>query len=163
MTFGFDGSPGIPAVRAGRIDLGAAGVLRLKGTACFGKGTTVRVGKNAVCTLGSDFHCNKNCLISCDKEINIGDDALLGWDVIIRDSDGHSVYEKGEKKVSEKPVHIGNHVWIAARADILKGVVIEDHSIVACKSCVSSAFHESHVLIAGVPARIVKRDMDWKA
>ena len=37
--------------------------------------------------IGDNFFCNKNCTISCNDKITIGDNVLFGWNVEVLDSD----------------------------------------------------------------------------
>lgn len=160
VTFGFGGSIGVETTGAGTLSIQGKGILRIKGTAYFGKGTALRID-NGECIIGDGFSCNRNCQIFCDHRITIGNHALLGWNVSIHDADGHRVFKNGVEKLRYRPVCVGEHVWIAANVDILKGATIGDHSIVGCRSCVVSPFHESHVILAGVPAKIVQTEVDW--
>ena len=59
-----------------------------------------------------------------------------------------------------KDVNIGNHVWIAANVIVLKGVTINDGSIVGTRSVVT---HDvpSNSLAVGVPAKTVKSNVEW--
>ena len=82
-------------------------------------------------SIGKNFSANKNSFISCSKSVKIGDNVMLGDNVTIRDSDGHTVYLNELPKMSQRPVVIGNHVWIASHACILKGAKIGDNSILA--------------------------------
>ena len=160
VRIGFGGSDGVAAVRGSLIVRGN-GKIVFQGNAHMGKGASLRVG-DGILTFGKDFSCNKNCFISCSKCITIGNDVLLGWNINIRDSDGHGIrIQGGEYKPSEKPVLIGNHVWIASEADILKGVHISDECVVAYRSCVTKAFSEKNILIAGYPAAIAQRNITW--
>ena len=45
---------------------------------------------------------------------------------------------------------------------LLKGVKIEGHSIIGSGSVVTKSFGETNVVIAGNPAKIVKKDIDWR-
>jgi acetyltransferase-like isoleucine patch superfamily enzyme len=61
-----------------------------------------------------------------------------------------------EQGVSTKPVTIGNDIWIGANAVILPGVTIGDHSVVAAGAVVTKDA-PPHSLVAGVPAKIIKK------
>ena len=100
-------------------------------------------------------------MISCSSSIIFNDEVLLGWNVCVRDTDGHSVFINNVKSRCSKPVIIGKHVWLCSYSEILKGVMIGENSIVAWRSLVVKPISESNVLIAGSPATIKKRNVKW--
>ena len=55
----------------------------------------------------------------------------------------------------ERPVYIGNDVWIGDRVLILPGVHIGDGSIIAAGAVVTKDV-PPHSIVAGVPARKIK-------
>ena len=57
------------------------------------------------------------------------------------------------------PIEIGNDVWIAAGAKILKGSIISDGAIVGAQSVVKG-YVPSNAIVAGVPAKIIKYRKD---
>lgn len=61
--------------------------------------------------------------------------------------------DKQENTVA--PVKIGDDVWIAAGAKILKGTIISDGAIVAAQAVVKG-YVPSNAIVAGVPAKIIK-------
>ena len=61
-----------------------------------------------------------------------------------------------EQGVSTSPVTIGDDIWIGANAVILPGVSIGDHSVVAAGAVVTKDV-PPHSLVAGVPAKIIKK------
>ena len=70
-------------------------------------------------------------------------------------------FEESSKRIDEqgvttKPVIIGNDIWIGANAVILPGVSIGDHSVVAAGAIVTKDV-PPHSLVAGVPAKIIKK------
>ena len=95
--------------------------------------------------------------------IVIDDDCLLSNSIDISTTDWHCVLdESGEQINLEKDVFIGEHVWIGRKATICKGVSISPNSIVASCSVVTKPITESNVVIAGNPAVIKKRNINWK-
>ena len=94
--------------------------------------------------------------------ITFGEDVLLGWNINVRDSDGHVIYKDGIQKESLKPVSIGDHVWIASFVDILKGVVIPDGCVIGYRSCLTGLYTSKNSLIAGYPAREIQGNIEWK-
>ena len=56
---------------------------------------------------------------------------------------------------------IGNKVWIATNALILPGVSIGDGAIVAAGAVVTKDV-PAKCMVAGVPARVIKSNVEWK-
>ncbi len=52
-------------------------------------------------------------------------------------------------------INIGNNCFIGARSVIMYGVTIADNVIVASGSVVVKSIHESNVIVAGNPARVI--------
>lgn len=132
-----------------------------KGKANFAEGIVLYVN-NGNLIFGKNFSANRNCFISSDNDMTFGDDVLLGWNVNIRDSDGHQIlYERAKNKCPK--VQIGNHVWICSNVDILKGTKINNECIVAYRSCVTGLeVNSTNNLIGGYPAKILKNNVTWK-
>lgn len=164
IVLGGNGTEGINERRRNFLRIDNGGKLILKGSANFAEGISIRISKNGKLIIGNNFTCNKNCFISCDDIVEIGNNVLLGWNVNIRDSDGHEIYDllSKEKNISVKKVDIGNSVWIGANVHILKGSIIRDESVVAYNSCVLSQFNETNCIIGGYPAKILRRNIEWK-
>jgi len=61
-----------------------------------------------------------------------------------------------EQGVSTTPVTIADDVWIGANAVVLPGVSIGSHSVVAAGAVVTKDV-PAHTLVAGVPAKIIRK------
>lgn len=55
----------------------------------------------------------------------------------------------------EKPIEIGNDVWIGANSTILRGVKVGDGAVIAANAVVTRDVLP-YAIVAGVPARVVK-------
>lgn len=55
-----------------------------------------------------------------------------------------------------KDIVIGKKCWIGMNSVILPGVILGDNTIVGAGSVVTKKFEEGNVIIAGVPAKIVR-------
>jgi len=88
---------------------------------------------------------------------------MFASNIIIRPSDGHSIYDINTKELLNKGenIIIGNHVWSGLNSIFLKGARVADNSIIGANSLVNKKFHEENVIIAGSPAKIVKRGVNW--
>lgn len=159
------GTPGVPGVsdeRKGFLALGEKARLVFHGRACLTQGASIRSTKGRV-EFGDNFYSNCNLSVICSREVAFGDNVLLGWDVCVRDCDGHRVYIDGAKTEGVRPVRIGDHVWLGAHTHILKGARIPNGSVVGYGSIVLGAFEEERILIAGYPAKKLRGNVDWEA
>lgn len=122
----------------------------------FYTGFDISVNRGAKLTIGSGY-ANTNTKIDCYEEINIGNDVAISHNVIIRDSDNHSI--TGQSAFSA-PIIIGNHVWIGMNAIILKGVTIGDGAVIAAGSIVTHDIPPNS-LAAGIPAKVIRKNIEW--
>ena len=121
-------------------------------------GISLHVNNGASLFLGNCY-LNYDCKIMCFNKIVIGNGVVISENVIIRDSDNPEIIRDGYDKSS--PVIIEDKVWIGMGVTILKGVRIGEGSVVAAGSVVTRSF-SPHSLIGGVPARLIKTDIEWK-
>ncbi|HOD75354.1 MAG TPA: acyltransferase [Syntrophorhabdaceae bacterium] len=121
---------------------------------CQGRGgvdrARIRIGRN--CSIGDRTE------IHAGRLIDIGHGSIIAWDCVIMDRDYHST-DNGPELV--RPVTIGNGVWIGCRAIILKGVTIGEGAVVAAGAVVTKDV-SPFTLVAGNPARAVKRVAGWR-
>ena len=161
IKFGIGGSDSIISKRGLLyLNKNGNGKIVFKGTAKFSKGTIIYNNTGKI-VFGNNFICNKNCSFSCDNVINFGNDVLLGWEIRIRDSDGHKIIYK-EKREKYSPINIGNHVWICSYSDILKNTCIKDNCVIGYRSLVVGLQSNHNELIAGSPAKIIKSNISWE-
>ncbi len=94
--------------------------------------------------------------------IKIGDNCLLSGDLRFRTGDSHSLLDsKGHRINASKSILIGNHVWVGMRVTCLKGVIIQDNSIVAATTTLCKPYLNGNCVIAGVPGRVTKKNVNW--
>lgn len=96
--------------------------------------------------------------ISAFEKIEIGDNTLIGGNVLITDSDWHPLSfadRHNDEKAITKPILIGNNVFIGTRSIILKGSVIGDNSVIGAGSVVSGTI-PPNVIACGNPCRVIR-------
>ncbi len=98
--------------------------------------------------------------MSCAEHISFGDDCLLGWNCTFIDSDGYKIINDGVLINPSAPIRIGRHVWFAANTTALKGTESGADSVIGMGAVLAKTFTESNVVIAGVPARVVKKEVN---
>ena len=103
-------------------------------------------------------HCwfNVGCTFDLGAPISIGDHVSCGHQVIVLTS-SHAIGPSGGRAsgLRYRPVHIGSGTWLGARCTILPGVTIGDGAIVGAGAVVHANV-PANVIVAGVPARVVK-------
>jgi acetyltransferase-like isoleucine patch superfamily enzyme len=110
--------------------------------------------------LGNVF-INSRCRIYCNNRVDIGDQSVIGEDVLIRDNDGHYILKQGSVVSNEAPIVIGRNVWIGARVIILKGVTIGDGAVIAAGAVVTKDVPPA-AMVGGNPAKIIRENISWK-
>lgn len=139
-----------------------AGKVVFKGRAHIGHGSKFSVGGSLL--LGDGFTISAESTIVATTRVEIGDNVLFSWDILLTDTDFHAIKDcKGERINNNTPVVIGDNVWIGCRSMILKGSQITSGSIVAAGTTVtSSSSFEANAIVGGDPARILKRNVFWR-
>ena len=118
---------------------------------------------NPSITIGNNVCFNYRCHVGAINKIIIGDNVLIGSQVLITDhSHGESTKEElgvspaKRKLYSKGPVIIGDNVWIGEGACILSNVTIGNNSIIGANSVVT---HDvPPFCVVGVnPAKIIRQ------
>jgi len=134
-----------------------------KGKIIFGDGcriwshigtTQISAGPRATIEIGENTFINTGTIITSRKYIKIGKNCQIGNQVIMMDDDFHDVNER-ESKSGKDNIIIGDNVWVATRAMILKGVSIGDGAVIAAGSVVTKDV-PAYTLVGGVPAKFIR-------
>ena len=109
--------------------------------------------------LGSNGTIGMNCEFYSYEKIKIGDDFLIGSNVVIHTAD--HVYTDQTKSIIHQgskysEVSIGNNVYIGSNTIILLGVSMDDNIIIGAGSVVTKDL-ESEWIYGGNPAKKIKR------
>lgn len=119
--------------------------------------TKILIGNN--CTFGG-----VDMLIDEPKiSISIGNDCLFGFDVSFRTGDGHTIFDSKTKEILNyaKNITLEDHIWVGRSVVLLKNTGIKRDCVVGLGSIVNKTFDESNCILAGIPARIVRRSCNW--
>lgn len=117
----------------------------------------VRIGKN------SDSNGVWIDLLEDNSAVIIGNNCMLSWNIHIFASDFHTIYDAKTKKLLNwgKEIIIGDNVWVAMDCTVLKNSFIAKNCVVGASAVVAGKFTEENCIIAGNPAKVVKRGVAW--
>lgn len=94
------------------------------------------------------------CYIQAIGKVRIGDYTQIGPNVNII-SANHRVEDLREHLPEE--VTIGRYGWLGAGSTVLPGVTLGDFTVVGAGSVVTKSFPDGFVVIAGNPARLIRK------
>ena len=138
-----------------------SGTVAFGGKASIGHGSKLSVRGNL--TLGADFNMTAESTIVCAHQISFGNDCLLSWDILIMDTDEHPIINQdGIRTNPDKPIFVGNHVWIGCKCTLLKGTEIPNNTVVAAGTLLTSAFSGKNQIVGGNPPTILKNNVRWE-
>ena len=109
-------------------------------------------GKNI--HFGNNVFINSGCRFQDQGGIWIGDNALIGHNVVLATLNHDQDPEKRGNLIPSRIV-IGKNVWIGANATVLPGVTVGDGAIIAAGAVVNRDV-PSNTVVGGVPAKIIK-------
>ncbi|MBU3935475.1 acyltransferase [Patescibacteria group bacterium] len=111
---------------------------------------------------GKNFAVNSNTYINAVGGVEIGDDVLIGANVVI--SSGEHQYKDAKtpvtlQKIVPKKITIGNGVWIGANVVVMPGVTLAEGTVVGAGAVVTKST-EPFCVVVGVPAKKIKSRID---
>jgi acetyltransferase-like isoleucine patch superfamily enzyme len=139
------------------IRLAESAVMRCDGIVQLGPGVRVTVGPQARLVIGDGTYVTCDSVIIAAASVRIGAGCAVSWGVQILDTNFH---KPGGDATGAAAVEIEDRVWIASNVTILKGIRVGRGSIVAAGAVVTKDV-PARSLVAGVPARIIRSDVDW--
>lgn len=131
----------------------------------FGK-SVISIGKKCTFARNNNIYCHPF------SRVVIGEDVMTSYDVIMQTGDGHTIFDLKEGKNINTDIKniidgymyeiiLGNHVWVGRRVYILGGrTEIGEGSVLGAQSLVKGKF-PNNVIIAGDPAKIIRKDIAW--
>lgn len=123
--------------------------------------------------ISESAHVGPNTTIGAAYSVSIGAFAMISKNVEIMDNNNHPTHPEDRRKINSDHVaskfkgwrysksaaiYIGENTWIGRDSTIMKGVNLGANSIVGACAVVTKSV-ESNVVVAGNPAKVVKREI----
>lgn len=127
----------------------------------------IKMSHSAYCFIdeGSTVHAYIHLACEKDLSLKIGKDCMFAADIAIWATDGHIIRDIETNEIinySKNGIEIGDHCWIGYRSLLLKNTVLPNNTIVGAGSIVNHRFTEPNTIIAGNPAKVLKRNITWE-
>ena len=156
------------------------GVNKLKGSKAE---THVRLNDNATwnCKNGADlfyntvlevksgaifesgyFSANSGSVIIAHSNITFGEDVMIGRNVIVYDSDFHTIFNsKGIACNSPRPVIVEDHVWLTSNIIVQKGITIGSGSLITAYTTVNKDVPSCSIFGGESVGKTIKEGIEW--
>lgn len=99
-----------------------------------------------------------------DLSVRVGRDNFWSPGVVVRATDGRQIRDRSNSGAivnRAQPISIGDAVWIGCSAVVARGAKVSSGSVIDHGAFVSDEFEQSNVVIAGVPAHVVRSNIEW--
>jgi len=135
------------------------GEIVFKGNVTLGANSSFSVGRYGLLEITGPTGGIEGLKIVCYNHIQIQKNCRIGWDVLIMDTSFHPLKNMEGKftNTGVAPIIIGHHTWISTRCIVFHGAATAPYTVLAANSMLNKAFDESHILLAGSPAKIIKK------
>lgn len=135
------------------------GRIVLKGRVFIGRGSSLAV--RGVCVFSDNFTISGRSSIICEDRVEFNKNVLMSWDVLIMDTDYHSILDITGRKINEdRSIIIGNNVWIGCRCTILKGSIIPDGCIISAGSIIAGILPKENAVYSS-EKKVIKENITW--
>ena len=148
--------------RHDRTRINLRGHLHIAGACALGAGCRVEVAETGTLTLGDQLKLGSCSLVVCHCAISFGTNVLTSWNCTLMDTDQHQLVDAdGVRSNPDRPVVIGDNVWLGCHVLVPKGVTLPSYSVVGAGSVLRGGYDEPHTVVAGNPAVVVRHGVDW--
>ena len=112
------------------------------------------------CHFGNNVYANFNLTMVDDTHIYVGDNTMLGPNVVIATA-GHPILPELRERSYQFniPVHIGKNCWLGAGVLVMPGVTIGDNSVIGAGSVVTKDI-PANVVAVGNPCKVLREIND---
>ncbi|MBQ9536232.1 MAG: acyltransferase [Desulfovibrionaceae bacterium] len=124
----------------------------------------IQTGEDCKITIKDNLACGSAKLFAAEGcSIYIGEDCMFATGINIKTHDHHPIFDvlTEERLNISRDIIIEDHVWFCENVYITKGSIIKSGSIIGYGSFVSGCI-PNNCIAAGVPAKIIKKNIAWE-
>lgn len=148
------------------IDVSMGGTVSIGSNFSMMKDSQIRAKYEGNVCIGDYVSCGERLHITSGRvsKVEIGNDCMFSHDITILGTNSHSIIDLEHKENraanNEKPVRIGNHVWLGKGCTVIYGTEVGNGSIAGTQSVLKGAY-PSECIIAGNVAKVIRRACTW--
>lgn len=133
------GFPMVTVFREKGVVLENRGEIVFKGSVRLGGGSGISVGSEGMLIIGDKFCNQTGGKIVCYHKVLFGDKVRLGWDVLVCDTDFHTMRSEDGSRYTKGygPIEVMDDVWVGSYCKIFKNTVIPQKCTVGANSVIS--------------------------
>jgi acetyltransferase-like isoleucine patch superfamily enzyme len=135
--------------------------VRGQGRVTISRSARILVMDDAHLEIGGETTIHFNAAVTCMKHISIAPSCAISWNTNILDGNLHELIVDGVPQPRTSPVSLGSYAWIGCGATVI-GARIGAGAVVGAGSVVTSNVPDK-VVVAGNPARMIRKDVSWRA
>ena len=143
-----------------RIYIGKDAVLEFEGGNAIGYGSCIEVHDGAKILFKGGARTNTCCTFVSQEYVEVGEMAMLGRHVTVRDNNG-SHYLNRDGYRNSRPVIIADKVWLTEACTLLPGAKIGQGAIIGAHAVVATHI-KPFAMAIGNPAQVVDENVLWK-
>ena len=126
--------------------------------------TQIDIKRDAVLETGY-FSANCGTVIVCAKKIRLGENVMLGRNILIYDSDHHQIIDRNGFMINyDGEVNIEDHVWLTSDVTVLRGVAIGEGSIVTAQTVIKKDLPPHSLAEGSSSVKVMKMNevLSWR-
>jgi acetyltransferase-like isoleucine patch superfamily enzyme len=140
-----------------RCNVQGTGTIRVGAGTEIGARTSLSAGDGAEVEIGPAVFIAGDCIVAASRRVSVGAGSMIAELVSVRDHDHDPAYPPREGRMLVGEVSIGERTWIAAKSTVVRSAgCIGNDATVAAHALVNRPV-EPGWLVAGVPARPVRK------
>ena len=148
------------------LDVSMSGIISIGKGVSIMKDSQIRAKYEGNVCIGDYLSGGERLHITSGRfsKVTVGDDCMFSHDVSILGTNSHSIIDLDRKEnrasVKEKPVEIGNHVWLGKGSTVLYGTRINEGSVVGTQSLLKGDYPSNSVIVGNV-AKVIRNNCTW--
>lgn len=148
------------------IDVSGGGRVFIGNNCNFMKDTHIRAKYGGDVKIGDYVSCGERLHVTSGRlsKVSVGQDCMLSHDISILGTNSHSILDCDTKEnrsvKTERPIKIGNHVWLGKGVSILYGTEIGEGSVVGLQSLLKGVYPPRSIIVGNI-AKVIRENCTW--